>query len=142
METPKTGIGIVIQNQEGKILVGKRKNTHAPYYSIPGGHLEIGETFETTAIREAEEETGLILHNPKVFCVTNNLETFRESGKHFISVNVFCDSYEGEPQLMEPNKCEGWEWVSPKNLPTPHFDASRYAVECFLKGVFYIENQD
>ncbi len=140
MDHPYVGIGIIIQNKEGKILVGKRKNSLSPYYSIPGGHLELGETFETTAIREAKEETGLVLKNPKVFCVTNNLETYRESGKHFISVNLFCDTYEGEPSLMEPEKCEGWEWVSPKELPTPHFDASRYAVDCYLKEAFYIED--
>ena len=141
MKQPKVGIGIIIQNKEGKILVGKRRNTLSPYYSIPGGHLEMGETFEATAIREVQEETGLIIQNPKVFCVTNNLETYGETGEHYVSVNLLCVTFEGEPALMEPEKCESWEWVSPEILPEPHFDASRYAVECYLKKIFYLTNQ-
>ena len=58
---------MVIQNEKGEILIGKRTGSHAPLYSIPGGHLEQGETFEEAAIKEVREETGLIISNPKVF---------------------------------------------------------------------------
>lgn len=44
-ELPRIGIGVIILNKDGKILVGKRKGSHAQFYSIPGGHLEVGETF-------------------------------------------------------------------------------------------------
>ena len=137
MESPKIGIGVIIQNEDGHILVGKRKNTVSPYYSIPGGKLDLGETFEEAAVREVQEETGLIIHNPKVHCVTNNMQTYQESGVHFISVNLFCDKFTGSPRLMEPEKCEGWEWVDPEQLPKPHFDASEMAVECYLENRFY-----
>ncbi len=137
MQTPKIGIGVIIQNDNGLILVGKRKNTHAPYYSIPGGKLDIGETFESAAIREVQEETGLVIQSPKVHCVTNNMQTYEESGEHYVSVNLFCDTFTGSPRLMEPDKCEGWEWVNPEQLPLPHFDASEKAVRCFLEERFY-----
>lgn len=139
MERPKVGVGIIILNKERKILVGKRIG-HAPYYSIPGGHLELGESFEEAAIKEVFEETSLRLKNPKVFCVTNNLKTYKLEGKHYVSINLVCEEFEGEPKVMEPNKCESWFWVNPRNLPKPHFDASEWAVECYLKDLFYIEN--
>ena len=97
----------------------------------------MGETFEVGAIREIKEETDLDIKDPKVIAVTNNLETYREEGKHYISVVLVADTFSGELKLMEPNKCEGWEWVDPKNLPMPHFDASRLGVECYLKQSFY-----
>ena len=61
METnhPRVGLGIIIVNKEGNILIGKRKGSHAQKYSIPGGHLDLGETFEQGAIREIKEETNL-----------------------------------------------------------------------------------
>ena len=62
MERPKVGIGVIIENNENKILIGKRKGSHSPYFSIPGGHLEIGETFEAAAKKEVLEETGLLIH--------------------------------------------------------------------------------
>lgn len=134
---PRVGLGIIIVNQEGKILIGKRQGSHAPYYSIPGGNLEVGETFEDGAIREIKEETDLNIENPKVIAVTNNLDTFRESGLHYLSVILLTNDFSGELKIMEPEKCEEWLWVDPKNLPMPHFDASQMGIELYLAGEFY-----
>lgn len=133
----RVGLGIIIANGEGKILVGKRKNAHAPYYSIPGGHLDLGETFEAGAIREVKEEANLDIVDPCVIAVTNNLETFREAGLHYISIVLLATEFSGELTVMEPPKCDGWLWADPKNLPTPHFDASRIGVENYLANRFY-----
>ncbi len=141
MQRPNVGIGIIIQNAKGEILVGKRKGSHSPFYSIPGGHLEMGETFEEGIKKEVLEETGLIIENPVVIGVTNNLRTFESTGIHHVSVNLFTNKFEGIPKEMEPEKCEKWIWVDPKHLPQPHFDASEFAVECFLKKQFYIKSQ-
>lgn len=51
---------IIIEIGDGNIVLVKRKNP--PYkdmWALPGGMMDPGETIETTAIREAEEETGL-----------------------------------------------------------------------------------
>ncbi|MFA7286568.1 MAG: NUDIX domain-containing protein [Patescibacteria group bacterium] len=134
---PKVGLGIIIVNSEGRILIGKRIGSHAQKYSIPGGHLEMGETFEEGAIREVKEETNLNIVEPKVIAITNNLETFKEEGEHYISVILLARKYTGELINMEPDKCEELIWVDPKNLPQPHFDASALGVSCYLKGSFY-----
>lgn len=141
MQRPNVGLGIIIQNDAGEILVGKRKGSHSPFYSIPGGHLEIGESFEEGIKKEVLEETGLIIKNPIVIGVTNNLRTFHQSGIHHVSINLFTDKFEGIPMAMEPEKCEEWFWVNPKELPQPHFDASEFAVACFLEKKFYLPNQ-
>ena len=144
---PKVGVGVIVVNESGRVLVGQRRGGHAPYYSIPGGHLELGESFESAAIREVKEETDLTIEKPKVIAVTNNLETFSQEGIHYISVILLANSYSGILHLMEPDKCVEWLWVDPHNLPTPHFDASRMGIHCYLEGIFYIptlenENQE
>lgn len=141
MERPKVGIGVIIENKEGFILVGKRIGSHAPYYSIPGGHLEAGESFEEAAIKEVLEETGLEIIAPKVICVTNNLDTYKAEGKHYISIALVTGEFKGTPVVLEPDKCEGWQWVDPRAIPKPHFDASAFAIECYLNGEFYIPAQ-
>jgi 8-oxo-dGTP diphosphatase len=97
---PRVGLGIIIVNDKGEILVGKRKGGHAQKYSIPGGHLDLGETFEAGAIREVKEETNLDIERPKVIAVSNNLETFRSEGKHYISVFLLAESFSGDLKLV------------------------------------------
>lgn len=137
MVRPKVGVGVLIINDEGKILIGKRKGSHSPFYSIPGGHLELGESFEQAAIKEVKEETNLDIVNPQVYSVCNNLETFANEGVHAVSINLKVEKYVGIPKVMEKEKCEGWFWCDPNELPQPHFEASTLAVRSFLQGSFY-----
>lgn len=81
-----TGVGVIIVNPQGEILLGKRCGSHAPFWSIPGGHLDAGETFEQCAQREIAEETGLIIDPPRFVGVSNNLQTWRAEGKHTVSI--------------------------------------------------------
>lgn len=144
MKRPKIGIGIILENELGQILIGKRIGGHAPFYSIPGGHLEQGESFEEAAKREMLEETGVEIFEPVVCSVSNNLLTFAKEGIHSVSINVLAKKFEGEIKNLEPHKCEGWFWVDAKALPMPHFEASENAVQCYLKNSFYNqkENED
>jgi len=133
---PKTGVGVIIA-KDGKVLVGKRLGNYAPYYSIPGGKFEIGETFEECAIREIKEETNLDIINPKVIAVTNNMITYKNEGKHYISIVLLAEEFTGELKTCEPDKCEGWIWVDPHDLPQPHYDASERGIDCYLSGECY-----
>lgn len=134
---PHVGIGVLITNPAGQVLIGKREGSHAPYFSIPGGYLEAGEPFEVAAIREIKEETGLDIVNPVVICVTNNLQTYREEGLHSISVCLLAKEFSGTLTVMEPDKCSGWQWCDPAALPVPHFEASKTAISCYLEKRFY-----
>ena len=134
---PHIGIGVILLNPEDQVLIGKREGSHAPYFSIPGGYLESGESFEAAAIREVREETGLDIVKPVVVGISNNLETWKAEGVHVVSVFLLSKEFLGTLSLMEPDKCSGWQWCDPSNLPEPHFEASRQAIACYLEGKFY-----
>lgn len=60
----RVGIGVVLCSGKypGAVLVGERKGSHGDgLYAFPGGHLEIGETFQQCAKREVGEETGWLM---------------------------------------------------------------------------------
>lgn len=133
-----TGIGVIIVNAQGQILLGKRCGTHAPFWSIPGGHLEAGETFEQCAQREIAEETGLQITTPAFIGVSNNLQTWRTEGKHTVSICMLVQHPGGEAELKEPEKCAEWRWCSPNTLPEPHFEASRMAIQLWLSQQIYL----
>lgn len=134
---PAVGVGIIVVRQDGKVLFGKRRNSHAPFWSIPGGHLELGESFEQGACRELTEETGLVYKHVEVIGLTNNLETYVNEHVHTISVITVARYNGSEIHNREPDKCEGWDWFDPRQLPQPHFEASRKAIALWLAKRFY-----
>src|SRR6185295_8188921 len=81
---PNVGVGVVIMHQ-GKVLMIRRNGKHGGgTWSTPGGYLEMGETPEQCAAREAHEETGIRVKDAKFLGLTNDV--FKESGKHFITI--------------------------------------------------------
>lgn len=57
---------IMVENEQGQLLVEDRKNPDWPGICFPGGHVEPDEAFTTAAIRETYEETGLTIHDPRL----------------------------------------------------------------------------
>lgn len=99
--------------QNPRFLIGKRINSHGSgTYALPGGHLEFGETPEECAGRELLEETGLKASNFRFLTATNDV--MPADGKHYITLFMVCvrDNDTDLPQVLEPEKCEGWQWVS------------------------------
>lgn len=56
----QTGAAIIIRNEEGQILLQERTDRNK--WGLPGGCQDLGEDLRTTAVREAYEETGIILN--------------------------------------------------------------------------------
>lgn len=130
-ERPKIGIGVMVV-RDGKVLLHKRKNSHgAGEYSSPGGHLEYMESFEDCARREAKEEADIEIENVR-FLFLANLK--RYAPKHYVHIQLAADWKSGEPKTMEPEKCEGWEWFSIDELPSPRFSMLEQAVACYKNG--------
>lgn len=116
---PRVGIGVFVI-KDGKFLMGHRKGSHGSgTWSIPGGHMEFGESFEETAKREVLEETGLVVDNVRFGAVTNDV--FEQENKHYVTVWVLTDWVSGEPTLTEPDKFIDQEWIDIDDIPRPLF---------------------
>lgn len=116
----RVGVGVIVMRGT-KILMGKRKGSHgAGTYSVPGGHLEFGETVGTCAKREVLEETGIVINDP-IYQAGFTNDHFKEEGKHYATLFVASRYNEGEAQNLEPEKCEGWDWYDLSDLPEPLF---------------------
>lgn len=87
-----------------KIVVTKynEPNKKAGYYEIPGGKIEAGELPEQTAIREMQEETGIIVKKLKN---KGNL-IIEYPDRKFEFVVSLANTYQGEPKQFEDNTSE------------------------------------
>lgn len=104
--------------------------------ALPGGHLEMFETWEECAKREVEEETGLEIEDIEFAHVTNDIMS--EESKHYITIFMIgkCINKENNdtPRNMEPHKCKGWQsfsWNELKNILLREEDDN---AEIFLFG--------
>jgi 8-oxo-dGTP diphosphatase len=122
----KVGLSVILIDRQDRVLVGKRKGSHgAGLLALPGGHLEFGESCEDCCRRELFEETGLKIMGP-YHKVDHSEDIFEHNGlkKHYITlyfVGERVDSDLLEVKNLEPEKCEGWNWVPVKDLPADMF---------------------
>lgn len=56
---PIVGVGAVVVESGGVVLIRRRYEPLAGHWSLPGGTLELGEPLEAGVAREILEETGL-----------------------------------------------------------------------------------
>ena len=106
----------VCMDLDTEVLIGKRKGSHGEgIYSVPGGHLEFGETYKEGCSRELEEEIGVSfdLYTPIGF----SEDFFKE--KQYTTLYFQAENVNPNINIqnLEPDKCEGWEWVKIKDLP-------------------------
>jgi 8-oxo-dGTP diphosphatase len=115
METPKLTVDIIIKYKSGIVLI-ERKNPPRGW-ALPGGFVDYGETVEEAAIREAREETNLVLTELEQFHVYSDPE--RDPWGHSVSVVFVAD---GKGILKAGDDAKQARIFSLDKLPELRFD--------------------
>ena len=97
-------VGVVVVRNGALLLVRHEKADRDPYWVLPGGRLEPGETIPKCAERELLEETSL----EGKFSGVLYLSEFFAEGRHTVDVTARVDVSSGEAQLgSDPEVEEG-----------------------------------
>jgi 8-oxo-dGTP diphosphatase len=129
----RIGCEIFVLNNDN-ILLGKRKNCYgAGEWGLPGGHLEYNEKLVDAATRELKEELGIEATDLRICCIVDDVE----GNKHYIHVAFVLTRYNGNIELLEPDKCEEWRFFDQKKLPPNVFSAHKKIIEAFLLQKMY-----
>ncbi len=133
-DQPVVGVGSVIV-KDGKLVLIKRGNEPSKgKWSIPGGHVELGECLETAVIRETKEETCLDADNPRLVDVVDNVD-LDEQGKikyHYVIVDYLVHVKSGDIQAA--SDAAELRWV-------PFGEVENYNLTASFR-VFFTKNRE
>jgi 8-oxo-dGTP diphosphatase len=130
--------------RNGQVLLLRRFNTgyEDGNYSVPAGHLDGNEPASEAMIREAREEIGVDI-DPADLEVVHVMH--RQAAQDDRQVNERVDFYltashwEGEPKIMEHDKCDELSWHPIDRLPDNTIPYIRAALTAHLSGEYYSE---
>jgi len=108
----------------GRIVLIRRSNP--PFqgcYALPGGFVEVGESVEAAAIREAREETGLVVELLGLVGIYS--DPARDPRGHVVSAAFLARPAEDSPQLSAGSDAAGVAAFPPERLPPLAFDHAR-----------------
>ncbi|MDZ5254840.1 NUDIX hydrolase [Clostridium sp. LIBA-8841] len=100
--------GVVIIDKLGRILLQKRTDNNK--WGLPGGSLELGESFQEAAVREAYEEVGLKVKSLNLFNVYSGENCYNEypnGDEIYNASSIFItNDYDGEIILDEEESAD------------------------------------
>lgn len=107
---------IILRDEHGRVLFGERRNTGWAdgQLGLPSGHLEDREAATDGAAREAEEEVGVLIKTDNLRLV-HVMHHITESGR--LALFFEAQAWSGDIVNMEPDKCAGWDFLDPTDLP-------------------------
>ena len=108
---------VIIENDRGEVLLGKRTDNHLWGYS--GGGMEIGESVEDCARRELREEMGIEAEELEFFMVNSGPESHiiypNGDEVYYVEVIFRCRRYHGEPR-RQPEELEELRFFAPEEI--------------------------
>ena len=124
----RSGVGIVVLNQENKIFVAKRIDNPKNFWQMPQGGIDEGEDFLSAAYRELKEETSITkvrlikeLDGFTTYELPDHLlgiiwkGKFKGQKQKWFIMRFMGEDSEINIQTKKPEFLE-WKWISPEKI--------------------------
>lgn len=118
--SPKLTVDTLILFENRLVLVKRKNPPYKDYFALPGGFVEIGESTEKAAIREAFEETGLSIELIKLSGVYSDPK--RDPRGHTVTV---CYLAEGKGEIKSGSDAAAVDLFELDSIPELAFDHNK-----------------
>lgn len=128
---PKVVVGAIVYNGKDEIFVAKSYKLKNKW-TIPGGHVEYGESLEDAVRREVKEETNLDVKNIEFIDVQESIfsKEFHKK-KHFIFIDFCCYATSSKVKLND--EFQEYKWVAQeKSLEMPLNSSAKKLIQDFI----------
>ena len=127
------GSAVIILNENNELLLQLREDTND--WGLPGGGMELGDSFEETAQKELHEETGLNAEELKLIGIASGKETYYKypNGDEIYNATAIYEAVKITGKLKEKDETKALQYFRLDNLPQLN-----YISKIFLKKVGYI----
>ncbi len=112
---------LLLRDPDGKLLFVRRANTGYAdgQWSVPAGHVEVGESLAEACAREAKEEVGVVV-TPEDLQAQLVQHKRDDDLEERIDVFFLAPLPTGTtPEIREPEHCDGLQWCDPATPPDP-----------------------
>ena len=132
-DNPLVGVGAVIVDGKRVLLIRRGQPPLLGEWSLPGGVLECGETLREATVREAREETGLVVETVDMLGVYERVIR-SDDGRvryHYVLIDYLCRPVAGD--LKAGSDAADVRWFTRDELPALNlaYDAN----DVVLKGL-------
>jgi nucleoside triphosphatase len=110
---PEATVGALVVNSAGEVLI-VRSSKWNDKYTVPGGHIELGERAEDAIKREVKEETGLDVEVEKLLLVQQAIypeHYYRH--EHFVFMDYLCRAKTTDVRL-DGRELQRSIWITPE----------------------------
>jgi len=113
-----TAVQVRLFDEQGRVLFLRRAGTgfFDGFWSLPGGHVENGESLRQAAVRELAEELGVEVAQE---ALTPVAVVHRASDTNRIEFLFDAFLWQGTARIAEPHHCDGLHWGDPAMPPEP-----------------------
>ncbi|HUK51272.1 MAG TPA: NUDIX domain-containing protein [Terriglobales bacterium] len=132
---PEATVGALVVNKKGQVLIVQSKKW-GDKYTVPGGHIELGERAEDAIIREVKEETGLEVGPVELLIVQQAIyPKDYHKHQHFIFMDYVCKARTDVVRL-DGRELQEYVWTSPEEaLKLDLEEYTKTFVEKYVNGL-------
>lgn len=126
------GSVVIILNEQNEVLLQKRNDG---YWGLPGGLMDLGESFEEVAKREVFEETGLVVENLLLLNVFSGSKYYLKvpNGDELYSVTAVYYTKDASGDIkIDFSELEFIQYFPLNNLPQELTDEYRGFIEQYI----------
>lgn len=139
---PGVGIGVMIFNKEGKVLLILRNDDVKKAdsdmrlegtWTFPAGKVKLGETIYDASVRKVKEEVNIDIENPKIISISDDINDYA----HFVTIGLIVKGYKGNISLGNTEEHVDYKFFDINDLPENLCMPSKNIVNNYKNNIIY-----